>query len=319
MSDPDALERFRRAQPSRLLRTSAAARRFDVRGGRNPAWRDLYHNLLTMPWWAFIGVVVAVYAGANLLFALMYWPDTRGLTNARPQSFTDALNFSVETLGTIGYGVMAPRDGYTNALVAAEAFTSIFLTAVLTGLIFARVSRPSARVLFSRIAVIADFEGRPTLMLRAANQRANQILEAEATLSLARQLITDEGVTMRVFEPMSLRRARSPLFAVSWTIMHVIDAASPLHGRDDAWMREIGAEFLVTVAGIDEASSQRVHARTSYVADEIAWGRHFADIITPPDGPDGRWTVDYTRFHDLRPAEPAPATASRPLTGDTAG
>ena len=167
-------------------------------------------------------------------------------------------------------------------------------------------------MLFSNIAVITDFEGRPTLMMRAANQRANQMLEAEATLTLSRQMVTDEGVFMRVFDPMTLRRARSPLFAVSWTIMHVIDEASPLHGRGEDWMREIQAEFLVTVAGLDEATSQRVHARTSYMAYEIAWGRHFADIITPPDGPDGRWTVDYTRFHDLREAEPA---ASRPPHG----
>ena len=305
--DAAPLEKFRRATPTRLSRTGASARRtFIVRGDDNPAWRDVYHNLLTMPWWAFIAVAAAVYMGANLLFAALYWPDTAGLAGARPRSFVDALNFSVETLGTIGYGAMSPHDGYTNALVAAEAFTSIFLTAVLTGLIFSRVSRPSARVIFSRVAVVVEFEGRPTLMLRAANQRANQMLEAEATLTLARRLITDDGVAMRVFDYMSLRRSRSPLFAISWTIMHVIDESSPLHGRDDAWLREIGAEFLLTVAGVDETSSQRVHARTSYVPDEIVWGRHFADIISPPDEADGRWVIDYSRFHDVRPAEPRP-------------
>lgn len=311
----DLLERYRRAKPTRLVRGGGATRRnFVVRGDSNPAWRDVYHNLLTMPWWGFVAVVGAVYLGVNLVFALLYWPDTRGLSNARPHSFVDAFNFSIETLGTIGYGAMAPRDGYTNALVAAEAFTSIFLTAVLTGLIFSRVSRPSARVIFSRVAVIAEFEGRPTLMLRAANQRANQILEAEATLTLARQLVTDEGVGMRVFAPMALRRGRSPLFAISWTVMHTIDEASPLHGRDDAWLREVGAEFLVTVAGVDETSSQRVHARTSYVADEIVWGRHFADIITPPADGVGRWTIDYSKFHDVRP-EATPFTAAE---GETA-
>ena len=307
MSDPELLERYRRAAPSRIFRTGGIqSLTFEVRGDATPAWRDVYHRLLIMPWRSFVGVCAAVYVGLNLLFAALYWPDTAGLAGARPHSFVDALNFSIETLGTIGYGAMSPRDGWCNALVGAEAFTSIFLTAVLTGLTFARVSRPTARVLFSDKAVIVDFEGRPTLMVRAANQRANQMLEAEATLNLARQLITDEGVAMRVFDPMVLRRARSPLFAISWTIMHVIDEESPLHGRDESWLREINAEFLVTVAGLDEASGQRVHARTSYVADEIAWGRHFADIITPPADGDGRWTIDYTRFHDLRPlaAEP---------------
>ena len=173
---------------------------------------------------------------------------------------------------------------------------------MLTGLIFSRVSRPSARIMFSRVAVVAGYEGRPTLMMRAANQRANQILEAEATLTLARRVVTPEGATMRVFDPLSLRRARSPLFAISWTVMHVIDESSPLHGRDAAWLEKIEAEFLLTVAGMDETSAQRVHARNSYTADEIAWGRDFADIITPPDEEGGRWTIDYSRFHDLKPA-----------------
>ena len=312
MADDQAalMERYRSARPARLAQTDPARRRsFVVRGDHNPAWRDVYHNLLTMRWWTFVLAAALVYTGANLVFAVLYWPDTQGLTGARPHSFVDALNFSVETLGTIGYGAMAPHDGYTNVLVATEAFTSIFLTAVLTGLTFARVSRPSARILFSDVAVIAPFEGRPTLMMRAANQRANQILEAEATLTLASQLVTD-GVFMRVFAPMTLRRARSPLFAVSWTMMHVIDETSPLHGRDDAWMRQVSAEFIVTVAGVDETSSQRVHARTSYMADELVWGRHFADIITPPGDGEGRWTIDYTRFHDVRPAEPSPAGPS---------
>ena len=305
--DASPLHKLRRAAPPRLSRLGASARRtFIVRGDRNPAWRDVYHNLLTMPWWAFIVTAGAVYVGANLVFAALYWPDTAGLNGARAGSFVDALNFSVETLGTIGYGAMSPHDGYTNALVAAEAFTSIFLTAVLTGLIFSRVSRPSARVLFSRVGVVADFEGRPTLMMRAANQRANQILEAEATLTLARRVVTDEGVAMRVFDPLALRRARSPLFAISWTIMHVIDESSPLHGRGPAWLETIDAEFLLTVAGMDETSAQRVHARTSYVGDEIVWGRHFADIITPPDEEGGRWVIDYSRFHDVKPAGPAP-------------
>ena len=303
----DALppKKARPAPPARFTRLGASARRaFIVRGDPTPAWRDAYHTLLTMPWWAFIVTAGVVYIGANLVFATLYWPDTAGLAGGRPRSFVDALNFSVETLGTIGYGAMSPHDGYTNTLVAAEAFTSIFLTAVLTGLIFSRVSRPSARVLFSRVAVIVGYEGRPTLMLRAANQRANQILEAEATLTLARRVATDEGVVMRVFDPLSLRRARSPLFAISWTIMHVIDEASPLHGRDAAWLESVQAEFLLTVAGVDETSAQRVHARSAYAADEIVWGRHFADIITPPEEEGGRWTIDYSRFHDVKPAEP---------------
>jgi inward rectifier potassium channel len=315
-SEQDRQELYRRATLTRIGRTGPGRRNFVVRGGPTDGWRDLYHHLLTMPWWAFVATTAAVYLGVNLLFALLYWPDTgRGLQNGTPGRFADAFNFSVETLGTIGYGVLAPRDAYVNALVTAEAFTSIFLTAVLTGLIFSRVSRPTARVLFSEVAVIADFEGKPTLMFRAANQRANQILEAEATLTLARRLITQEGVMIRVFEEMNLRRSRSPLFAISWTVMHPIDETSPIFGLDEAALREIGAEFLVTIAGVDETSSQRVHARHSYVTDEIVFGRQFADVVTPLDDGTGRWMIDYRKFHDVRPAgagEAAPLSPDRP-------
>lgn len=300
--DAPDLDAFRKAELGRIVRTDGVRRNFVVRGGPRDGWRDVYHYLLTMPWSAFVGTMAGVYFGVNLLFALAYWPDTQGLTGGRTHSFVDAFNFSVETLGTIGYGAMAPRDTYVNALVTLEAFTSIFLTAVLTGLIFSRVSRPTARMLFSRVAVVADFDGQRTLMFRAANQRANQILEAEATLTLARRLVTAEGVPIRVFEEMKLRRSRSPLFAISWTIMHAIDEDSPIRGMGDDDLREIGAEFLVTVAGIDETSSQRVHGRHSYVADEIVWDRQFVDVVTPPSDGVGRWVIDYGKFHDVRSA-----------------
>lgn len=303
--DTPELQAFRKADLQRIVRTDGARRNFVVKGGRNDAWTDVYHNLLTMPWWGFVAMTAAIYLAVNLLFATLYWPDTQGLAGGRPHSFPDAFNFSVETLGTIGYGALAPKDPYVNALVTMEAFTSIFLTAALTGLIFSRVSRPTARVMFSNIAVLTQFEGEPMLMFRAANTRANQMLEAEATMTLAWRLITREGVPLRQFDELKLRRARSPLFAISWTIMHPIDEASPLYGKDEAWLREIGAEFLVTVAGVDETSSQRVHARHSYVPDEIVWGRDFADVVIPPPEGTGRWTIDYGKFHDLRPTNPA--------------
>jgi inward rectifier potassium channel len=307
--DAPDLEAFRKAELGRIIRADGRNRNFVVHGGPTDGWRDIYHYLLTMPWSAFLMFAAGVYLGANVLFALLYWPDTQGLTGARPHSLVDAFNFSVETLGTIGYGAMAPRDAYVNALVFVEAFTSIFLTAVLTGLIFSRVSRPTARVIFSRVALITQVDNRRSLVFRAGNQRANQILEAEATLTLARRAVTAEGVPMRVFEEMSLRRARSPLFAITWTIIHTIDEASPLHGMTDADLRDIAAEFLVTVAGVDETSAQRVHARHSYVPDEIVWDRHFVDVVIPPSDGTGRWTVDYRKFHDVRDAAPTAPVA----------
>ena len=308
MSEPnESMQRLRRIPVPRIVGADDRRRRLVVKGGPRDSWRDLYYLLLTKTWLAFMGIVAAVYLGTNLVFALAYWPDTAGLANGRPHSFADAFNFSVETLGTIGYGVLAPRDLYTNALVTLEAFTSISLTAVLTGLIFARVSRPTARVLFSNIALITDFEGQRTLMLRAANQRTNQILQAQATMSLAHQVLTPEGVGIRRLDELPMRRARSPLFALTWTLMHTIDETSPLHGIDDAALRDMQAEFVVMLSGVDETLAQQVHARRSYIADEIRWDRHFEDVLTPLDEDGSRWMIDYTRFHDLRPLpEPRP-------------
>jgi inward rectifier potassium channel len=171
--------------------------------------------------------------------------------------------------------------------------------AVLTGIIFARVSRPTARVMFSRWATITLHEGKPTLIFRCANERANQILDAEVTVNLARQDVTQEGMRIRRLLDMKVVRSRSPLFALSWMILHEIDESSPLFGATPESLAEDKVEILVIVAGVDETFAQRIHARHSYVPTEIAWNRRLADVLTI--GADGHRVIDYTRFHTLEP------------------
>ena len=306
--DPDP-QRIARAEAPRIVgRGGPDGRdRITVINGPKDGWRDVYHYLLTWSWLRFIGLTAAIYLAVNLLFALAYWADVSAVTGGRPGSFMDAFNFSVETLGTIGYGAMSPHDLYTNLLVLVEAFTSIFLTAVLTGLIFARVSRPTARVLFSNVALVTTFDGARVLMFRAANQRPNQMLEAEVTLNLTRRLVTQEGVAIRRFEELPTKRPRSPLFALSWTVIHVIDEASPLHEADIDALRKTSAEIIITLSGVDEVTSQRVHSRHSYVVDELRWDQHFVDVVFPRDDDSGQWVIDYGKFHDIKPTPTAPA------------
>jgi inward rectifier potassium channel len=266
-----------------------------ITGREKGLWADLYLAVFTAPWWAFLSGMAAVYLIINALFALLYMLDPNGLTNVRPGSFWDVFFFSVQTFTTLGYGQIAPQSFYANVLVTFEAFAAILNIALASGMMFARVSRPTARVEFSRPAVITPFEGIPTFMFRMANQRGNQILEAEVTVSLAHQIVTREGHTMRRFEELPLVRRRTPLFALSWTVMHPIDANSPLAGATRKSLLDDRVEIIVMVSGTDETYSEKIYARHSYLPHDIHWNKKFADILSV--GSEGRSILDMTKFH----------------------
>jgi inward rectifier potassium channel len=284
---------------SRPRFSTVSARRKDVHiiGVERGGLADFYHWVLTIRWWLFYVCLVSTYLGLNLLFAGLYWLDPGGVTNARPHNFVDVFFFSVETISTIGYGVMTPRDLYANVVMTMEAFTGLGMVAIATGLIFSRVSRPTARVMFSRVAVITPFNGTPALMFRAANQRGNQILEAEASIYLFGEVRTLEGHSMRRFQPLELVRSRQPMFALSWNLIHVIDETSPLFGATAESLQSDNAEIVVAVSGVDEIFAQRIYARHSYLPDEIAWNRMLADVLTTDEH--GARIVNYYNFHKL--------------------
>jgi inward rectifier potassium channel len=257
---------------------------------------DLYHRLLTIGWGGFFALLAVAYIVFNFVFGVLYWLQADSIANAHPSSLSDAFFFSVQTMATIGYGSMYPATFYANVVVTIEMLLGLTGFALATGLIFARFSRPTARVMFSRVAVITRHDGQPMLMFRAANQRRNRILDATVTLTLARNEVTAEGEAMRRFYELEPERRRTQLFSLSWTMMHRITAASPLHGIDHDALLAVQGEVLVTLNGIDETLAQTVYARHSYRAEDIQWDRRLADILTqnrvgPP-------SVDYARFHD---------------------
>jgi inward rectifier potassium channel len=259
-------------------------------------WRDAYHVLLTISWPRFFGLMAAVYLGINTLFAVLYLADPNSVTNAGPGVFADHFFFSVQTLGGQGYGVMSPNDLYANLVMTLESFASLFNLAIATGLMFARFSRPTARIMFSEIAVVAPFNGTPSLMFRAANRRRNLVMEAEVTVSLVRNITTAEGVVMRRFEDLSVVRARTPLFVLTWQVIHPIDEKSPLFGETAHTLLAQQAEIVVVMRGTDETFAATIHTRASYTPDQIRWGRQLADIFS--FRPDGTRVIDFTRFHE---------------------
>lgn len=262
-------------------------------------WRDPYHLLLTIPWLGFLLILVGGYLVINVLFALAYLAGGDCIANATPGSFWDAFFFSVQTLGAIGYGAMHPTTAYANFVVTIEAFTSILSVALITGLAFARFSRPTTRVLFSHVAVITPYNGVPTLMFRTANQRRNQILEAEINLYFLQDEISTEGDAMRHLYNLNLLRPRTPSFTLTWTVMHPIDESSPLYGATAESLERTKATLIVTLTGIDDTVAQSLHARHTYGAIDIIWDHKFIDIFHQT--PDGHRYIDYTHFHDVAP------------------
>ena len=182
-------------------------------------------------------------------------------------------------------------------MATAETFVGLFELAIATGLMFARISRPTAQILFSDKAVVTNYDGVPTLMFRAANCRGNRIVEAEVSVSLLRDTVTIEGETMRRFEELPVTRRRTPLFGMTWSVMHPIDANSPLQGETRQSLVASNAEIVVVMSGLDETFVSTIHARTSYAPDEIFWGRRFADIFARD--PAAGWLIDFRRFHEL--------------------
>ena len=300
MGDDGEVKRPRTPSPwmAPLRSIARAGREGVVVVGRDrTGLNDLYHRILNMPLWGLLLLLAVIYGLANVLFALLYLLQPGSIAGAQPGSFADAFFFSVQTLGTVGYGVLTPHGLWANSLATVETFCNLVIVALSTGLIFTRVSRPTARVMFSKVAVVSDYEGVPTLMFRAANQRGNQILEAEVSLSLARQVTTVEGHAMRRFEELAVMRSRSPLFVLSWLIMHRIDQTSPLYGLDPEDLSAFGGEILVAISGLDDTFAQRIHARHTYQPHEVHWRRRFTDILSV--APDGRRLIDFRLFHEI--------------------
>jgi inward rectifier potassium channel len=259
-------------------------------------WADISHRCMTASWPAFIGGAVLVFIAFNAVFASFYWIGDQPISSVPGGAYIDYLYFSIETLSTAGYGDMHPQTHYGHFIAAVELFTGIFSMSLMTGLIFARFSRPNARLLFADNPVISNHEGKPTLMVRFANERHNVIGNATAKLWLLRNVVSLEGQSFRRFYELPLVRSEHPALALSWTLYHVIDEESPLYGLTADDLDAAKVSLVVVVSGYDVVAAQTVHARKSYDYSDIRFGHRYADILDTSE--DGRLRIDYGRFHD---------------------
>jgi inward rectifier potassium channel len=286
--------RSERASKARVIRFGE--REIITEGLHLSFWADISHRCMTASWPAFIGGAVLVFIAFNAIFALFYWIGNQPISNVPGGAYIDYIYFSIETLSTAGYGDMHPQTHYGHFVAAVELFTGIFSMSLMTGLIFARFSRPNARLLFADRPVITNHDGKPTLMLRLANERHNIISNATAKLWLFKNIVSMEGETLRRFYELPLTQSQNPGLALSWTLYHVLDENSPLYQTNAADLEVSKASLAVVVSGYDVVAAQTVHARKSYEHGDIRFGHRYADILDNSD--DGRLRVDYGRFHD---------------------
>jgi inward rectifier potassium channel len=275
---------------------SAQSLRFiERRGISRNGLRDVYHSLMTMPLPALVGVLAGVFIAVNIVFAAAYFMSG-GLGGIGHGDFADAFFFSVQTLSTTGYGAIYPVSLAANAISGFEIMFGMLGTALATGVLFARLSRPNARVTFSRVTVVYAFKGTPTLMFRMINERRNQIAEARISVTVTREEDDGHGGIIRRMSSLRLEREASPIFALSWLVLHRITQDSPFYGMDVAALEAAGSVIICSLTGIDDTLKTAIYARHIYGPQDLRFNERFVDVIERGEG--GTLAIDYRRFHD---------------------
>jgi inward rectifier potassium channel len=274
-------------------------REIETRGLIPGFWTDLYHRSMTVSWPVFFGSAAGIFIFLNTIYASLFYLGDHPIANVADDLPLSLFYFSIETLATVGYGDMHPQTNYGHLVATVEIFTGMSFLAVMTGLIFARFSRPRARFVFASFPVVANRQGVPTLMVRIANARHNTISQATARLWLIRRELTKEGETLRRFYELVLDRREHPVFSLSWTIFHEIDETSPLYRVSDADLADMDAALILNVGGVDDNSAQRLFDRKVYQHGDIRWQHRYRDITSVSK--EGRLLLDYSKFHEVTP------------------
>jgi inward rectifier potassium channel len=273
-------------------------------GGLKYDWRDPYHLALTLSWPYFVAVFIALNIAINIIFALLYFASPGSIANVAPGSLSENFFFSLQTLATVGYGVMAPQTVYGHVVASIEIFCGMAYTAIMTGLVFVRFSRPRARFAYAEQAVVCHFNGQPTLMIRIANRRLQPLTEATARLAVLLSEWSAEGLFYRRIYDLDLTRARLPIFPLTWTLMHVIDDHSPLKGVDTAAFEKTVTRLILSVDARDPALAARVYDTKDYDPADVLFGHRYADAVTVDAA--GRTIADLNRLGWTEPETALP-------------
>ncbi|MHA6204732.1 ion channel [Dyella soli] len=280
---------------------SIGGRPFVSRGLTRRIADDIYHYALTIRWPTFFALAATIFVLVNVLFASLYQLGAQAIANRYPDNFAGAFFFSVETLATVGYGDMHPQSVYGHVVATVEIFVGMLNLALVTGLVFARFSRPRAKMIFADHPVIRRIHGQQTLMIRAANARQNVIAAASAKLHLLVRESTPEGFRLRRIHDLKLMRSEHPMFMLSWSVMHVIDESSPLHGLTREELASLEAVLMLSITGIDETTSQSILARQQWRHQDWRWNHRYVDLVQ--DDGTGVSHIDYSVFHDVLPVD----------------
>jgi inward rectifier potassium channel len=283
--------RARDAMPPAYTTAKIGLARFDL--------RDPYHLAVRISWPQFMALFLALNLAANVVFAGLYLIGPGSIANARPGSFSDAFFFSFETLATVGYGAMSPATLYGHLISTVEIICGMAFTAILTGLVFVRFSRPKAKVVYADRVVITNYNGKPTLMIRIGNGRPGPLSDAVARVTALLVERTLEGQSYRHTHDLHLRMNRLPMFALTWTIMHTIDEHSPLFGIDPAWIEERRLILFLNLEARDPALAASVHDVHQYGGNDIARGQRYADAVSTDAA--GRTVADLSLISALVP------------------
>ncbi len=268
-------------------------------------WRDSYHWVLSLSWPQFALFLAVSYLVLNTLFALLYALVPGAISEMQPGSFWSAFFFSVETLATVGYGHMFPATVYGHIVVTIEIFVGMVWYAVITGLIFVRFSRPTARIVFSTSLLIGNHDGRPTVSFRVANLRHTSMVDAHFNLTFSRDEKVLEGEEVRRFHNLKVYPGRLTRFPAAVTIRHTIDESSPLFGETATTLEASSAFFLAEVTSVEKVMAATVQSERDYSVRDVRWGERFVDMYE--ELADGRMQVDYGRIHDTEPVPPPAA------------
>ena len=283
----------------KVARVRLGSYEFRKRGVSRFDLRDPYHLAVTLTWPQFLAALFVLYLSVNIVFATLFWLVPGSVANARLGSFADAFFFSIETLATVGYGEMYPATGYGRLVAGSEIVCGLAFTVILTGLTFVRFSRPRAKFIFAANPVVAMHKGEPTLMVRIGNGRATGLADARAQLNvLLNETVADGNVLHRVQE-LRLERAHIPIFPLFWTLMHVLDERSPLHGYDAARAIKASAQVFVLLEAHDPTVATTVHEIRNYAAQDIRFGMRYQDAVTT--AADGTPVLDLTKIGALEP------------------
>jgi inward rectifier potassium channel len=282
-----------------VRRINVGQREILTHGLSREVFHDLFHHFMTVSWPRLFGTLAAFFLAFDVLFGFLYHAVPGCIANLNPPGFLGAFFFSVETLATVGYGDMHPQTLYGHLIAMAEIFVGLMSLALITGIMFARFSRPRARFLFTKNAVVRPIDGKLTLLVRAANMRQNVVQDASAQFRMLRDDVTEEGYPIRRVIDLPLVRSQHPMFVLGWTIMHVIDDASPLKSQTAQSLHELSAGFVLSLSGTDETTGQVLMARAEYSNEDIRWNATFHDILEEAE--DGTLSIDYSRFHEVEP------------------